>query len=61
VRIDFTGGANDGASAFLLQAAGETCGSFCDAAAVINQLGSTQFDAVCGTAGTRQFFRVKHQ
>ncbi len=60
-QIYFTGGANDTASSFLLQTAGETCGAFCDTAAVINQLGSTQFDAVCDTAGGQQFFRVKHQ
>jgi hypothetical protein len=60
-QIYFTGGANDTASSFLLQTAGEMSGAFGDAAAVINQLGSTQFDAVCGTAGAQQFFRVKHQ
>lgn len=60
-QIYFTGGANDTASSFLLQTAGEMSGAFGDAAAVINQLGSTQFDAVCGTVGAQQFFRVKHQ
>jgi hypothetical protein len=60
-QIYFTGGGNDTASSFLLQVAGETCGAFCDTAAVINQLGPTQFDAACGTAGAQQFFRVKHQ
>ena len=58
--IYFTGGPNDTASSFLLQASADCCSPFCDTNIVINQLGSTQFEAVCGAAGTQQFYRVKH-
>jgi hypothetical protein len=58
--IYFTGGPNDTVSSFLLQASADCCSPFCDTNIVINQLGSTQFEAVCGAAGTQQFYRVKH-
>jgi hypothetical protein len=58
--IYFTGGPNDTASSFLLQSSADCCSPFCDTNIVINQLGSTQFDAVCGATGPQQFYRVKH-
>jgi len=58
--IYFTGGPNDTASSFLLQSSADCCSPICDTNIVINQLGSTQFDAVCGATDAQQFYRVKH-
>jgi len=61
VQIDFNGAASDTTSSFSLVGATQVDGGFADTGAVITQMGTGQFRAVCPLNGSQQFYRVKHQ
>jgi hypothetical protein len=59
VQVDFTGGASDAPSSFLLLSSAQTGGTYADTGAIITSPSSGLFRAACVVNGPQQFYRIE--
>jgi hypothetical protein len=59
VQIDFSGDITDSPTSFVLQSAANISDTFGDTAAIISQINSGIFRAVCAMNGSQQFYKIK--
>jgi hypothetical protein len=59
--INFSGDVNDSTNSFLLQSETSLSDGFADAPANITQTAPGSFQAICGSGGGQQFYRIKRR